>query len=75
MTLGDLFREIRRDLKMQQVEFAEKLGIKQPHLSKIENNFSDPPSSALVAMMRLTNSRAVYLRSRERISRYIAEGS
>lgn len=47
MDLGSIIKEIRKDKKFSQKEFAELCNISQTYLSQIENNKKDPNISTL----------------------------
>lgn len=47
MTLGERFKFVRKNNELNQKEFAQRLGISQAHVSKIENG-SEKPSETLL---------------------------
>lgn len=50
MEINERFKEVRKVLKYTQNEYAELLGVSQPHLSGVENG-NDNPSSILIKLV------------------------
>ena len=46
-SLGKKIKLIRDNANMTQIEFAKKLCISQPHLSRIEKGFENPSKAVL----------------------------
>ena len=42
MSIGDNFKQIRKDKKLKQADFAKVLGVSQSYISQIENNKTIP---------------------------------
>jgi len=55
MSLGDNLKRIRKEKGFTQGDLSEKTGIKVGHISKLENNESDPKLSTLYKLMRELN--------------------
>ena len=47
MTLGERIKFVRKSNKLNQADFAKKLGISQTHVSKIEKNIENPSETLL----------------------------
>lgn len=47
ITLGEKIKQIRKNNKLTQIEFAKSLGISQAHISKIEKNIEVPSKQLL----------------------------
>lgn len=47
MTLGERVKYVRKSNKLNQVDFAKKLGISQTHVSKIEKNIENPSETLI----------------------------
>lgn len=45
--VSEIMRAIRFDLQLDQKDLGEKLGLKQSHISRIENDKSDVPFNKL----------------------------
>lgn len=48
MTLGERIKYVRKYNKLNQIDFAKKLGISQTHVSKIEKNVEHPSATLLL---------------------------
>jgi transcriptional regulator with XRE-family HTH domain len=53
---GNLFKSLRDDLDLTQVELSKKLKISQGYLSKIERNDLEPALSVFIRTARLAGS-------------------
>ncbi|MCL1076679.1 XRE family transcriptional regulator [Parashewanella spongiae] len=51
MTLGQIIKQIRVEKALSQPELAEKIGIEQSYLSKLENDKSLPSNEMLQAIL------------------------
>ena len=49
---GSLIRELRKQQGLSQVALAERVGMPQSHLQKIEVGRADPRASSLVALLQ-----------------------
>lgn len=49
---GSLIRELRKQQGLSQVALAERVGMPQSHLQKIEVGRTDPRASSLVALLQ-----------------------
>lgn len=62
MTIGERIKEIRNNLGMSQVEFADKIAVSKQTLYKYENNIiTNIPSDKIEAAARLGNVTPAYL--------------
>lgn len=48
MTLGERIKIVRKSNKLNQADFAKRLGISQTHVSKIEKNIENPSETLLI---------------------------
>lgn len=53
--IGERIKEVRKEMKMSQVEFSKILGITQDKLSKYENEKIKPPIKVLLEISRNFN--------------------
>lgn len=53
MTLGERIKEIRKDNNLTQKEFAEKLSVSRPFISRIESD-KEKPSESLIKLISAT---------------------
>ena len=53
MTLGERIKEIRKDNKLTQKEFADKISVSRPFISRIETD-KEKPSESLMKLMSAT---------------------
>lgn len=53
MTLGERIKEIRKDNKLTQKEFADKISVSRPFISRIEAN-KEKPSETLMKLISAT---------------------
>lgn len=62
MTIGERIKEIRLNMNMSQVEFADKIGVSKQTLYKYENNIiTNIPSDKIEASAKLGNVPPSYL--------------
>ena len=62
MTVGERIKELRTNLNMSQVEFADKINVSKQTLYKYENNIiTNIPSDKIEAAARLGNVSPAYL--------------
>lgn len=47
MVLGERVKFVRKSNKLNQADFAKRLGISQTHVSKIEKNVENPSETLL----------------------------
>ena len=53
MTLGERIKEIRKDNKLTQKEFADKISVSRPFISRIEAD-KEKPSETLMKLISAT---------------------
>ncbi|EWH08086.1 Cro/CI family transcriptional regulator [Catenovulum agarivorans DS-2] len=58
MSLGDNLKNLRKELNYTQTELSEYTGIKVGHISKLENNDSDPKLSTIYKLMNVLQCSA-----------------
>ena len=56
MNLGISIKTIRKNSGLKQYKFAKELGITQPYLSQIENNYKKPSYEVIENIAKITNT-------------------
>ena len=63
--IGDRIKEIRKIKKMNQIEFGEKIGVKQSSMASYENGSRQPVDAVIRSICREFNVNESWLRTEE----------
>lgn len=53
MTLGQIIKDKRQDLNLSQIELAERIGISQSQICKMETDISKPSYEVLILLAKV----------------------